>query len=74
MNEPVFMECCKVYTHNEVENHMCVPYRDDQPCSRCGAGTIYVLAGAPGTGGATVCRNNHYTNSTIRVMEPWEVR
>jgi len=49
-----------------------IRYTDD-PC-KCGALTMTVFAGAPGTGRATVCSNGHTIDSTIRELTPEECR
>lgn len=36
--------------------------------------TIWAEAGAPGIGGSWYCYDCHeYFNSTVRILEPWEV-
>lgn len=60
---------CDVWTSNA--DHQCIVY-DGPPC-HCGSGTVYAFAGAPGTGGARICANGHYTDNTIRELTPGEV-
>ena len=56
---------CKAFSFNA--EHICIKGDLEKPCAKCGAGTVFCTAGAPGYGSVTVCENNHRTNSTIRV-------
>jgi hypothetical protein len=50
---------CKV-VHSNGDSHICVEYDDSKPCDICGAGTVFVMIGAPGYGQGRECRNGHY--------------
>lgn len=64
-------DSCGVLSSNE--DHICVQYDDNKPCPTCAAPSVYCLAGAPGTGGSWVCKNNHHWGSTVRELQEWEV-
>lgn len=68
--EPTYRSCCGVYSSNQ--DHICVKY-DGPACNICGAGTVSCEAGAPGYGRVDICKNNHHSNSTVRVFSPSEV-
>lgn len=66
-----YVKCCGVWTSNE--EHFCVPYSSKRPCTTCGADTVFVTIGAPGTGSGYSCRNGHY-DGTVRELSAAEVR
>lgn len=63
---------CAVYSRKGQE-HICIQYDPDKPCPECGAPSVYCLAGAPGTGGVWVCKNNHHYGSTVRELTIEEI-
>lgn len=70
--EPAECPSCHVTTSNG-PMHLCVEYDDAHPCSVCGAGTVFVMIAAPGTGSGRECANGHYVG-TCRELTIDEVR
>ena len=65
-------QCEKCGTHTNFEDHVCLEWDDKYPCETCGAPTLYVFIGAPGTGQGRECKNGHY-HGTCRILDPSEV-